>query len=133
VLGVLGISLGAVFLWDMCQQKKLVIAGYACLVLYPTFPLLVTTIGLETPLYIAFCLGAIAIYERKNYSIAAVFSALAYLTRPDGILVPIILAAHYILTQRSFPPIKPVLIFSSFVLPWLFFTFLYFGTPVPVA
>ncbi|OGO28937.1 MAG: hypothetical protein A2Z16_05030 [Chloroflexi bacterium RBG_16_54_18] len=133
VLGVLGISLGALFLWDMCQQKNLVLAGSACLVLYPTFPLLVTTIGLETPLYIAFCLGAIAIYERKQYSIAAVFSALACLTRPDGILIPIILAANYILTHRSLPPLKPVLIFSLFVLPWLVFTFLYFGTPVPAA
>ncbi len=133
VLGILGISLGALFLWDMCQRKNLALAGYACLVLYPTFPLLVTTIGLETPLYIAFCLGAIAIYERKRYSVSAIFCALACLTRPDGILVPIILAVHYILTQRSLPPLKPVLTFSSFVLPWLLFTFIYFGTPVPAA
>lgn len=133
VLGVLGISLGTLFLWDMCKQKNQRIAGYTCLALYPTFPLLVMTIGLETSLYIAFCLGAIAFYERRIYSLAAAFSALATLARPDGILVPLILVAHFVLTERSLPPFRPVLVYIILVLPWVLFSLLYFGSPVPVA
>lgn len=133
VLGVLGISLGTLFLWDLCLQKNQPIAGYACLVLYPTFPVLVTTIGLETPLYLAFCLGAIALYERRHFSWTAVWAGLACLARPDGILIPAVLTIHYLFTRRSLPPLKPLLIFSLLVLPWLLFSINYFGTPLPAA
>lgn len=133
VLGVLGIGLGTFFLWDLCQQKGLKIAGYACLALYPTFPLLVTTIGLETPMYIAFCLGSIAFYEHRRYSTAAVLAALACLTRPDGLLVPILLTSHFLYTEKRFPPAKPALVFIALTLPWLLFTVFYFDSPIPVA
>ena len=64
--------------------------GWAGLLLYPTFPLLLGTLGSETPLYLAFCLSAFAFYARKKYSLTAICVALAVLTRPDGILVAFI-------------------------------------------
>lgn len=127
-------------------------AGY---LLYPTFPLLLGTMGMEMPLYLVFCLGAVAAFGRSRYLLAAVCAALAFLTRPDGLLLAALLAVAgawrwrsqttylKMLSQwqpggadalgffRNFPW-QPAGVFLALALPWLIFAWLYFGSPVPV-
>ncbi|HEX9029949.1 MAG TPA: hypothetical protein VF823_12295, partial [Anaerolineales bacterium] len=89
---------------------------------------------------LALCLGALASYARQKYPAAAVFSALALLARPDGVLVPVLLAANFLWgwihspADRSRPrlPWQAVALFLGLTLPWFLFAWSYFGSPLPV-
>ena len=132
LLGVITLVLGSIFLWDLGHTWKTPIVGWAGLLLYPTFPLVVETLGSETPLYLAFCIGAFAYYARRRYPLAGIFIALAILTRPDGLLVPVILGFDYVLRVKRTSSWKVVVIFLVPVLLWFVFAWLYFGDPLPV-
>lgn len=132
LIGAISLALGGVFLWDLAHIWKTPLVGWVALLLYPTFPLLFTTMGSETPLYLALCLGSFSLYARKRYSWTAVFSALAVLTRPDGVLVPILLACDYMIGVRRLIPWKVIVLFLAITIPWFLFAWLYFGSPLPV-
>ncbi len=88
-------------------------------------------------MYIAFCLGAFVAYVRKRYCVTAVCAALAVLTRPDGLLVGMILAVDFTIRyfrNRSSPssiPWRAILLFLGILLPWFIFAWVYFGSPLP--
>lgn len=160
LIGGFCLALGAVFLWDLAGTLESPWVGWAGLLLYPTFPLLVTTLGSETPLYLALCMGAFAFYARRRYLFTAILTALALLTRPDAALVAIILGVDYLgrftfwrLDDRrtktneegeikgTSPLLKgdlvhfpwlALMLFLILVLPWYVFAWLYFGSPLPV-
>ena len=132
MIGAFSLALGGIFLWDLAHTWKSPQAGWAGLLLYPTFPLLLGTLGSETPLYLAFCLGAFAFYSRRRYLLTAVWVALAVLTRPDGSLVALLLVAHYCVWIRRPVPWLALVLFFGLTLPWFVFAWVYFGSPVPV-
>ncbi len=134
LIGAISLALGGLFLWDLARTWEKPLAGWVALLLYPSFPLLATTLGSETPLYLAFCLGCFAFYARRRYAWSAAFGALAILARPDGILVPAVLAVHYLVSEfvtRRTIPWRAVLVFLALALPWFVFAWIYFGSPVP--
>jgi len=131
LIGAMSIALGALLLYWLANILNEPLVGWAGLLLYPTSPLLVNCLGSETPLYIALCLACFCFYWRSNFTLTAIFSALTVLTRPDGVLVPILLAAHYLFRQRRPILWKPVMIFCLLVLPWFIFSWVYFGSPIP--
>lgn len=144
LIGAIGLALGGIFLWDLGRSWKTPAVGWAGLLLYPTFLLLLSTLGSETNLYLAFCIGAIACYARRCYTWTAVCAALAVLTRPDGALVALILVTHYtfsLIYQRKRSPRRqqqPVVfpwramgLFFGLTLPWFLFAWWYFGSPIP--
>jgi hypothetical protein len=102
------------------------------LLLYPTFPLLLTTLGSETPLYLALCLAAFAFYARSRLMPAALCAALAVLARPDGVLVAFLLAGDYLLRVRRPVPWRETALFAGILLAWGAFAWVYFGSPLPV-
>ena len=75
LISAFSIALGGLFLWDLGQSWKTPLVGWTGLLLYPTFPLLLSTTGSETPLYLALCLGAFAFYARRRLTYVAVFCA----------------------------------------------------------
>lgn len=131
LIGAISIAFGALLLYWLADILNEPVAGWAGLLLYPTSPLLLSCLGSETTLYIAFCLACFVFYWRSNYTLTAIFSALAVLTRPDGVLVPVLLAADYLLRKRNPIPWKSVLLFSVLALPWFIFSWVYFGSPFP--
>jgi hypothetical protein len=131
LIGVLSIALGALLIYWLANILNEPLVGWAGLLLYPTSPLLLSCLGSEIPLYIALCIACFVFYFRSNYSLTAIFCALAVLTRPDGVLVPVILAADFLLSRRRPIPWKPVLIFCLLALPWFIFSWAYFGSPIP--
>jgi hypothetical protein len=133
LIGAFSLALGAVFLWDLSRTWQAPLVGWVALLLYPSFPLLVSSLGSETPLYLAFGLGAFAFYARERYTWAAVFSALTVLARPDGLLIPILLAAHYLIWRRDKRPLpwKAVALFIGLSAPWFLFAWGYYGSPLP--
>jgi hypothetical protein len=131
-IGIISLGLGGLFIFDLGRTYDAPIVGWVGLLLYPTFPLLVSTIGSETPVYLAFCLGAYAFYARKNYLLAGFFGVLGTLTRPDGILVLGILSIDYLIRYRHPIPWKPILLSSAILIGWLAFSWIYFGSLIPV-
>lgn len=131
LLGAFSLAMGGLFLWDLAHTWQAPLVGWSGLLLYPTFPLLVSTLGSETLLYLAFCLGAFAFYARQRYPLTAVCAALAILTRPDGVLVAFILAAHYFLWIRRPVPWLALALFLGLTVPWFAFAWAYFGSPLP--
>ena len=132
LLGAFCLALGGLALWDLSNTWKSPYVGWAGLTLYPTFPLLLITVGSETPLYLALCLAAFVFYARGNHTFTAISAGLATLTRPDGALVAVVLGAHYLIQQRKPIPWKAVVIFLAILLSWGIFAWIYFGSPVPV-
>lgn len=130
-ISALSLAAGGIFLWHLSTRCETPIAGWLGLLLYPTSWLLLATIGSEMPLYLAFCLGAFSFYSVQEYNRSALFAALATLTRPDGILVPIALGFDYLRHARRSPPWKAVLLYAALALPWFAFAQIYFGSPIP--
>jgi len=103
LLGAAGLAMGGILLWDLAHSWDAPLAGWIGLLLYPTFPLLIYTLGSELPLYLAFCLAAFTCYAHQKYISVAIFSALAMVTRPDGALVALMLGVDYVWRRRRFP------------------------------
>lgn len=132
LVGVASLAVGAFSLWSLAAEWKEPWVGWAALALYPFSPLLLRTLSSETPLYITLCLGAFVFYARSRYTWTAVLCALAVLTRPDGVLVPGLLALHFLLARRGRVPWQALAVFGGLVLPWFAFAWLYFGSPLPL-
>ena len=132
LIGSFSIAAGGLCLWDIALALRTEAVGWTALLLYPLYTLLLSSLSSETPLYLAFCLGAFTSYYRRKVNLAALFLALAVLTRPDGILVGIILVADYLLTRRAPIPWSAVALFFVITLPWFVFAWAYFGSPIPV-
>lgn len=134
LMGALSIGAGAWLLWDLAHTWRAPRAGWVALLLYPTFFILLITLGSETPLYLALGLGAFASYARKRHEWAAVSAALALLTRGDGALVAALLVVDYGLRARGqwqSIPWRAVLIYGALTVPWFLFAWGYFGWPLP--
>ena len=132
IIGVIALVVGGIFLWDLGFTWKIPIVGWTGMLLYPTFPLVVETMGSETPLYLAFCVGAFAFYARTRYLLAGILIASAILTRPDALLVPLILGFDYVLRVKRPSSWKVAAIFIVPTLLWFIFAWLYFGDPLPI-
>lgn len=131
LLGALSLGLGGLAFWDLSRTWKAGGVGWAGLLLYPAFPLLVSTLGSETPLYLALCLGAFACQARGRASAAGLLAGLAVLARPDGALVALLLAADMLARRRRPIPWGGLAVFAGLGLAWLAFAWAYFGSPLP--
>ena len=132
LIGAISLVSGGLLLFDLSRSWNSPLVGWAGLLLYPTFPLVVSTLGSETPLYLALCIGGFAFYAREKYLLTAILTAFACLARPDGVLVPIILSIDYIIRRSNQVPWKSVLLFSIILISWGVFAWIYFGFPLPV-
>jgi arabinofuranosyltransferase len=131
LLGAASLAAGGLLLWDLSRTWSTPLVGWTALVLYPSFPLLIATLGSETPIYLALCLAAFTAYFRQRYTFAGLAAGLATLARPDGILVAAILAVHFLVRRRDRIPWAGVLVFVVILLGWGVFAWAYFGSPLP--
>jgi hypothetical protein len=131
LVGIISLPIGGLFLWDLAYQLKRPITAWFSLLIYPIFPLLLNTLSSEMPLFLALCLAAVTFYSRSRFIFAAVCLAFATFTRPEGSLVVILLIMHYSFTHRKLPPWPAILTFILLCTPWILFSTLYFGSPIP--
>jgi hypothetical protein len=131
-MGALSLAVGTLFIWDLSRTWGTPLVGWAALLLYPTFPLLVATVGSETPIYLALCLGGFAYYAKGRYWLAALCVGLAILARPDGVLVALLLAIDFIIRRPAPVPWGAATLFSGITLTWVLFAWIYYGSPIPV-
>ncbi|HJW89639.1 MAG TPA: hypothetical protein VJ436_03250 [Anaerolineales bacterium] len=132
LIGAASLAAGGLLLWDLAETLKLRPVGLAGLALYPTFPMVVTSLGSETPLYLTLCLGSFALYFRGRHAPAALLLGLAVLARPDGFLVAVLLAGDYLIRRRGPLPWRALAVFLGILGTWALFAWLYFGSPLPV-
>jgi hypothetical protein len=132
LVGVISLMVGSYFIWDLSRTWKAPIVGWLGIIFYPTFPLLLSTLSSETPLYLALCLGTFSQYARKKFISTAILSSLAVLSRPDAALIPLLLSIHYVLTNPRAIPWRSIGTFAVITLPWFIFAWIYFGSPIPV-
>ena len=132
-IGAVCLGLGGLALWELSRAARAPVAGWVALALYPGFPLALTTLGSEMPLFLALCLGAFAFYAQSRYRSGVVCAALATLARPDGLLVALVLAGVDLLHRRAAwrDRIRLYALYAAIVAPWFLFAWAYFGSPLP--
>ena len=130
--GILCLVLSGIIFWRLGQQWRMPWVGRVGFLLIPIFPLAVGTLGSEMPLYIALALGAIWAYSRRAYGWTALLCSVLEFVRPDGILLPVILALHFLWRVRGKIPWKAVLLFGLVSAAGWGLLWLYFGSPIPV-
>lgn len=132
-IGVVSLALGGFVLWQLGRIWRTPAVGLVGLLLYPTFPLTISTLGAETTFYVALILTGILAYVRRRYLPAAVLLAAATLTRADAVVAAGILAADYLLNRRERPlPWAAIAAYVTVLAPWIAFAWWYFGAPLPV-
>lgn len=141
LFGALSIAFGGLLIWELGQTWKAPWVGLTGLLLYPTFPLLLSTMGSETPLFLTLILGSFLLYSRQRFGWVVLLITFAILTRSEGVLAAVVLGCHYIwgnrnyVRQRTFWNELPWLwigIAVGLLLVWYGFAWGYFGGPLPV-
>jgi len=130
-ISAISVTLGGLFLLYLGRAWKAPVAGIVAAILFPFFPLLLSTFGAEMSFFLMLVLAAFLLYANDQPVWAMVPAALATLTRSDGVLVAGILGFDMLLHQRKFPW-RMVVLYSVLIAPWYLFSWVYFGSPFPV-
>jgi hypothetical protein len=131
LVGAASLAAGALAMFDLARTLKAPVAGWAALALYPTFPLLVITIGSETPLMLALLLWAFAALARRRYGWMTALSALAALARLDALVGAAFLYA-LLLWRSPRRSLQQAARLALLLVPWFVFAWGYFGSPIPL-
>ncbi len=110
-------------------------------------PLVWTTAGFETRFYLMLACGAFYFYHAQRLRPMAVFLALAFLTRGDGIIPALVLFGHYVLDVVTTSVVRPrgnnersllksllqaLALYAAIVVPFFVYLIFVFGSPLPV-
>lgn len=132
LIGCMSLAMCGWALWRLGRLWKATGIAWTGLLLLPTFPHLLLTLGAESCFFLACVLLAFYGYEARRYAAAAVLLAIATLTRVDALLAGVVLALDFLLARREPLPWRALLVFVGLLLPWFVFAWLYFGAPLPV-
>ena len=99
-------------------------------------PLLYRTLGLETILVLLFATLSIRAFDSRRYRLLGLSLGVLYLTRPDGLVLAMVLLGHLLWTRRSEGGLLRHLSWTAglallVVLPWLAYSWSHYGTPIP--
>jgi hypothetical protein len=92
------------------------------------------TLGLETILSAALCIGAILAYRSRRFSAMGWLLGLAFLARHDAVILAGLLFFLYYRESKSDPKAKPLPTLAGFLVviaPWVLFSLLYYGVATP--
>lgn len=106
--------------------------GIAAALLFAIHPasVWVAVSGMETPVYILLLVLTFYAYAQERFMLTSLLCGLVFLTRPDGLIAAATLLFHYLLRKRRLP-IREATRFLLVIAPWLIFSTLYFGSPLP--
>jgi hypothetical protein len=145
MLSALALGIAAALILGMGIREETPAAGTLAALLIVLHPLLWLSLGLETAVFLALALGAIAAYRSRRLHGTAVLLALATLTRGDGLILTAVLGADYLLRWlarwrgESFPPGEPSWrealgaagVYVAVLLPLALWLAWQFGSPLP--
>lgn len=109
------------------------IPALAGAMLYVTNPVLTSSLGMETSLYIVLIAASVYLLYVRPCSLACgVAIGLTILVRPDGLIVLGIPVLAWITRKIRFRSVLIVGVAAFLMLvPWLVYSYLYFGSPIP--
>ncbi|MCJ7823064.1 MAG: hypothetical protein MUQ26_08330, partial [Armatimonadetes bacterium] len=105
--------------------------GLACAVVWAlsSVGIAVSLSGMETPLYVFLILTTLLLFLSGRTLPAAFTCSLAVLTRPDGLLLALVLLGYLALRDTRKLPLALV-VGAAGIAPWIAFSLLYFGSPI---
>jgi arabinofuranosyltransferase len=123
--------LTGILIFLLLRKFKLGVATFAG-IFYVLFPRVIvwSVSGMETSLYVLFIAASLYFYHKENFNLTFLFLGLIFLTRVDGVILGLAILVDFVLRYKKFPT-KIVLGSFGVVLPWLIFSFIYFGSPLP--
>jgi hypothetical protein len=131
IVNIAADCLTGVLLFLLFRSYRFGLGALAAL-FYVLFPRVIvwSVSGMETSLYVFFMAAGLYTYHRERFDLTGLFLALAFLTRMDGMIFGLAILIDFVLRYKKFPT-RMILISFVLVLPWLVFSFAYFGSPVP--
>jgi hypothetical protein len=86
--------------------------------------------GMESSVFTFFIIAALYVYTQSHDKLSIVLIGLAFLTRPEALIAAacILLVSWY---RYKKIPIILVALFLVMVIPWIVFSAVYFGSPIP--
>jgi MFS family permease len=113
------------------KKFKTGVATFAAL-FYVLFPRVAvwSVSGMETSLYMLFVALSLYFYHKQDFDLTSLFLGLTILTRMDGIILGLAILLDFVWRYKKIP-VKIVLGSLAVVLPWLIFSIMYFGSPIP--
>ncbi len=98
-----------------------------------SIPLIKSSIGMETCFKLMLISIILYFYEKEKFILTSIFAGILVLTRPDTIILIILLIISFSFKYKKLPEFKTALPFLVIVLSYLFYSFLYFGNVLPTS
>jgi MFS family permease len=148
-IGALSHALGGLALYVLGRLWGTPVAGVVAALLYPTFPLLISSLGGEAALAIALVLWSFVAAAVGRWYWSAILLAAAVVTRADALVAVACLSVYALLNGNPSPtlrvqpsafslqpcarlPWRAVLLGAMLCAPWFLFAWWYYGAPTPV-
>ena len=131
VVGALALWLTAFITMILLDGSGLETASVIFPLLFLASPLHRDAVGMETFLTLCLVMAAFHLYRLGRIEVCSLLCALAVLSRPDALIVPVVLFTDHVLTRRRLPGWKAWTLFGSTVAIWSVFSMSYFGVLLP--
>jgi hypothetical protein len=86
--------------------------------------------GMETPVYTLLIVSSLLSFAKERRLLSAALAGLALLIRLDGLAIAGAILLACMVQQRRFP-LRETTIIAVFFAPWIAFSSIYFGSPLP--
>jgi hypothetical protein len=130
LLSAVGLGALALALHRLAGRNCHAGSGFAAGLLALASPLLLSTFGLETCLFLGLVAWSAVAWDAGRWRAAAALIALATVLRSDGALAFAVLAAASALRERRLP-LGAAALYAAIVLPYEAALALYYGSPTP--
>lgn len=130
ILSVLSLSLTVFLLYLLTLKKGYPLVGLLGGLFIFLNPWFLQSFGSETYFQLLMIIAAFYFYDQKKYIPSTLFSAFAFLARPDGIIPVAIIFADYVIKNKKLP-IKEIILFILVCLPFFIFYYVQFDTFLP--
>lgn len=145
-INILSDALTVLMVWKLSVEISSPLAGVATAIVWAIAPFSVTFAigGLETSFFVLTLTSAVYFYVTGKMRFSATLTSLCVLTRPDGLILAMLLVGHRLLDLiKNQPPedspsnefkskmlIEAALLIIP-ILVWFSFAWFYFGNPIP--
>lgn len=112
----------------LIQKKWIAFLGAAVVI---TFPFFTVIFRMESHLLMLFMTWSLLSYVNGKYTKSAIFLGLAFLTRPDSLVLGLLQLLHFIWIRKEKLSFKLPLFFLAVITPWLIYSMYNFGSLFP--
>lgn len=130
VISAIGFWITGVLVWLLALRARTPLVGVLAVGFTVANPLYLLVWGGEMQLLVPLAFAALLAYSYDAEILSGGLVGLAILTRQDQVVLAALLGAHYLWTHRRLPW-RAALTAGLVVLPWVLYSWAFFGSPVP--